>query len=376
MKIKSPIGFLALWSAFLAAGTWALPPSALLLTPRSVEASYPSDDSNPSEFWVGTEIAHAWLEATGRAYNPQSELILVAAGSPDAPVRLTVQAVNGDTVSEVDNSAVDWLPLGSLELNALVVSDSDGDPTFQSGESATIAVTPRLVVGSTVVADRAPRHFLGLSLAIGVTQSGPSETSELGHATVMLPMFSFASADLAVAALGRAEAAISGSGSGGSSGGSGIHCVNPDWIGHNGVQCCDWKERWDDDLAGCRSQFWNDFWHCFLISGASVLVAVAGCLASKCKWMPPLPPQIRVSCTTGCIAIVGGLGLIGAGFACYNYARSKERDCERDTNRYYQDMFVELGCSLKPGGSQSAIVEILEEQKLQQGEQLEPAVID
>jgi hypothetical protein len=49
---------------------------------------------------------------------------------------------------------------------------------------------------------------------------------------------------------------------------------------------------------------------------------------------------------------------------------------EIGTNPCYRDALVELGCSLKPGGSQSAIVEILEEQKLQQGEQLEPAVID
>ena len=31
MKIKSPIGFLALWSAFLAAGTWILPLGALAI---------------------------------------------------------------------------------------------------------------------------------------------------------------------------------------------------------------------------------------------------------------------------------------------------------------------------------------------------------
>jgi hypothetical protein len=38
MKIKSPIGFLALWSAFLAVGTWMLPVGALLSFPRQVQA--------------------------------------------------------------------------------------------------------------------------------------------------------------------------------------------------------------------------------------------------------------------------------------------------------------------------------------------------
>jgi len=38
MKIKSPIGFLALWSAFLAVGTWMLPVGVLLTSRRQVQA--------------------------------------------------------------------------------------------------------------------------------------------------------------------------------------------------------------------------------------------------------------------------------------------------------------------------------------------------
>ena len=76
---------------------------------------------------------------------------------------------------------------------------------------------------------------------------------------------------------------------------------------------------------------------------------------------------------TGCLVFVGGGGLLGAAWACYNHARGIERDCLRDANRYYQDKFDELGCALKPGGGQGAIVEILDAQKLQKGEGLEPA---
>ncbi len=50
---------------------------------------------------------------------------------------------------------------------------------------------------------------------------------------------------------------------------------------------------------------------------------------------------------------------------------SKFRDCQRDTNRYYQDKFLEIGCALKPGGSASDFVEIVAEQKLERGEGLE-----
>jgi len=376
MKIKSPIGFLALWSAFLAAGTWMLPPSALLLAARQVWANSSSDDSNASEFWVGTEIADAWENATGRAFNPGSELILVTQGSPDFPVQLSILASTGDAFSEVENSAVEWLPLGAFEMAALTETDNGPDPTFATGETVTIAVTPRLVVGSTVVANRAPGHFLGMSLTIDAVQSGSVDSSELARVSVILPMFAFARADLALDAMGRAAAAIQVGGSGDTSGGSGIFCVNPSWVGHNGVQCCEWKRLWDNELAECEGKFWNDFWHCFTLAAGSVLLVVVGCIASKCKWMPPIPPQIRVSCMTGCLIFVGGGGLAGAWWACYNYARGLERDCLRDANRYYQDKFLELGCALKPGGNQSAIIEILDAQKLQKGDGLEPSVTD
>ena len=372
-KINSVRRAFGLWCAFLATGTWVIPPSALLLATRPAEASHSTDASSASELWLGTEIAQAWEGATGRAYNPASELILFTEGSPDLPVRVGIFAATGDAYLEVENSTVDWLPLGFVELDALTATDSSPHPTFATGEYATIAVTPRLVVGSTMVGGRAPGHFLGMSLTIDASPSASGESSEAARVSVFLPMYSFASVDLALAALDRADSAIETGGSDHSSGGSGIQCINPDWVGHNGVQCCEWKTLWDDELAECERKFWNDFWSCWTLAAGLVLVATVGCIASKCKWMPPIPPHFRVSCMTGCLVFVGGGGLLGAAWACYNHARGIERDCLRDANRYYQDKFDELGYALKPGGGQGAIVEILDAQKLQKGEGLEPA---
>jgi hypothetical protein len=68
------------------------------------------------------------------------------------------------------------------------------------------------------------------------------------------------------------------------------------------------------------------------------------------------------------------IGIDSIGMFGHNaYARGIERDCTKDANRYYQDKFHELGCALKPGSSTSAIVEILDAQKLQKGAGLEPA---
>jgi hypothetical protein len=63
-------------------------------------------------------------------------------------------------------------------------------------------------------------------------------------------------------------------------------------------------------------------------------------------------------------------------WGCYNYARGIERDCVRDANRYYRDKLHELGCALKPGGTENAIIEILDAQKLQKGDGLEASITD
>ena len=78
----------------------------------------------------------------------------------------------------------------------------------------------------------------------------------------------------------------------------------------------------------------------------------------------------------GCLTFVGGGRLVGAAWACWNYARGIERECLREVNWHYQDKFLELGCALKPGGGQGAIVEILDAQKLQKGAGLEPATVN
>lgn len=111
-------------------------------------------------------------------------------------------------------------------------------------------------------------------------------------------------------------------------------------------------------------------------AAGSVLVATAGYIASKCKWMPPIPPQLRLSCTTGCLIIVGGGGLVVAMWGCYNYARGIERGCVRDANRCYRDEFQQLGYALNPGGTGNAIIEILDAQKLQKGDGLEASITD
>ncbi|MFN9076031.1 MAG: hypothetical protein ACK5WX_01250, partial [bacterium] len=50
MKIKSPIGFLALWSAFLAVGTWILPMGTLLIGSARTAQAAPISDADAESY--------------------------------------------------------------------------------------------------------------------------------------------------------------------------------------------------------------------------------------------------------------------------------------------------------------------------------------
>lgn len=367
MKINSVRRAFGLWCAFLAAGTWILPLGALFTPTRTAIGAVLRDESDPVTAWSGAEIATAWTTATGRAYNPSDELLVSTAGADDAPVELTVFKNVNDVLLEVPGSTICWSPLGSVEIDAVSTTDPSEEPSFSSGDDLTISVVPRVIAGVTSVAGQPLGYFVATSFTLGGSASGPSGEYSLESVTILLPMLSFASAELALAELARAEAAVAGSGTSGGSGG--IACINPNWVGLNGQQCCGLKALWEGEIEDCAAQFWNNFIACVIPAVGGVLVAAFGCLASKCKYIP-IP--FGLTCAQFCLGVVGGGGVIMAAIACYNHARSLERDCVRDANRFYIQLFHQVGCALKPGASGDAMAEVLAAQKLDQGDSLDP----
>jgi hypothetical protein len=368
MKIQSKRGVFGLWCAFLAAGTWILPMGGIFIPARESAGVVLCDEPGPATAWSGTELASAWATATGRSYNPSDELMVATAGTDDAPVELAVFKNVNDVLLQVPGSAICWSPLGSVEIDAVLATDPSAEPSFSSGDDLTISVIPRVIAGATSVAGQPLGFFVATSFTIGGSTSGPSGAYSLESLTIVLPMLSFTSAELALAELARSGAAVAGGG--GAGGGSGISCINPNWVGLNGQQCCELKADWDGELAGCTAQFWNNFWACLIPAAGAVVAAAFACLATKCKYIP-IP--FGLTCAKFCVGLVGGGGLVLAAITCYNHARSLERDCVVEANRYYKELFREAGCALKPGASGDAMAEVLAAQKLEQGDSLDPS---
>lgn len=367
MKINSVGSALGLWLSFLAIGTWVQAPGSMVIYAQGAITLPQGNETDAATTWAGTEIAAAWALATARPYDPSNELIIATAGSADVPVEFAVFTAEGDALLQVEGSHLCWTPLGSVLLDTVTWSDPNHDPTFDSGDELCAWLEPRIIAGATSVAGQSAGFFVATSFTVGGTSSGPSGVHGLDGLTIVLPMLSFESAELALAELGRAERAIGGGDEGG--GGGGLSCFNPDWIGLGGQQCCELKAAWDAELEDCAAQFWNNFWACLLPSAGAVLITAFGCVASRCRF---IPPPFGLTCAKFCLAVVGGGGLVLAAITCYNHARSLERECVRDANRYYQELFLENGCSLKPGASGAAMSEVLAAQKLAEGDTLDP----
>jgi len=101
MKIKSPIGFLALWSAFLAVGTWMLPVGALALPIRGAFAV-----PQPTPIDLDQDSSGSFMSVFGVA-PPDDRPVLFVAGSYAATDAYSL---------ELDGSFVQLRPRVSTEI--------------------------------------------------------------------------------------------------------------------------------------------------------------------------------------------------------------------------------------------------------------------
>lgn len=374
MKIKSPIGFLALWSAFLAMGTWVLPMGLPLLSVgEAAHASAPVGIASESPF-VGSEVDLAWRSATGQTIDIQSSVIAVVEGSAELPHRLAVLDLANQLISS--ETAATWIPLAGFE----VFSDYavHGDPSDGSMVHAVLSV--RLVAGTVIGANGSSGSFVGATIGGDATVSRGSDHASVSTG-IFLPLKSFATVDLALTHLAGLEAAASDPsegadwpGAGCGDGSAGINCHNPNWVGNNGQQCCRYKMCRDQKIALCDKTYSKDLVICTRTGALGLCAVWAACIASSCKFVFFVPPLMK-ACALTCAGVTVGAGVLGA-LACIERAERERDRCYGEANDWYFDRVDQAGCSPKPNATPTAIPEILSEQKLEAGDGLQQALVE
>jgi hypothetical protein len=293
MKIKSPKGLLALWTAFLAAGTWILPTAALTVgAVHSADAAPVASTDSPRLIYLDDVLVQPDERAGGNAIQQICDRLgvpvaandgagLVAEGSLSRGLDFTVMSGEADTGFRLQ-----------FQLDSRLVLHSR-DAALEGGRK--VSVRTMLFSGS---AAHGSRRIGVLGLAI-ITSVAALPNNPARSATIVLPLGETWHAGLASAFVRQTEALLREASSGDSadgsqdSGGGGIEC-------HPACQCQCGRE-----FDACKRIAMGAFWVCV---GAAVVLADAiilgacliGCAAANVAFAP---------CFFGCARIVAGAAL-------------------------------------------------------------------
>jgi hypothetical protein len=288
MKIKSPIGFLALWSAFLAAGTWSLPARALV-----------------------PEVASAATTAVvGSVESPKlihldDVLVPNDGGLPGGPDQQVCLRLGIPVATDQDAG---FVAEGSLSRGLeFVVMSGESDSGFRvqlqldsrlvlqtvhtmTSESRNVTVRTMLFSGLASHADK-NMGILGLAISTSVSATA-SEAAR--SATIVFPLGETYHAGLASAFVRQTEALMRESDATGAtnddqdSDGGGIHCT---------PACqCECGAGYD----ACKRIAIGAFWVCLglTVTAAHAILlgtCLIGCAAASVAFLP---------CFYGCAKIV------------------------------------------------------------------------
>lgn len=333
MKFGASLNYLATWLGMLAAGTWTLPVFTLSVAPRTAEA-VPMTSGSDDDGWTGSEVANAWALATGSAYTPASQVLTLQSGADHSPVLV-------DRVSVDDGT--------SLGLSWFMVDRSlpIAETTDETDEVSVVA-RAELVTGRVVGAAGHPGHFSGIRFAMSAEVAFGAGASQPSEQFALLPFAAFQAEADAIAFHESMVEASQGEGEGGGGEGGGIFCVNPNWRGFNGIECCMYESAFNDRVKACKFIYWGAVVAC-VVAALGTAVGVAKWALGRCAGICGDPGTValcELCFKLSIVAVVGtALFLISA---CILGAELYYRGCIADARATYTTDLANGGCPPKP----------------------------
>jgi hypothetical protein len=344
MKFGARLNYLATWLGMLAAGSWMLPVFTLGVAPRVVAAAPATSGSN-DDGWTGSEVATAWALATGSEYSPASQVLAIESGVDSVPVLV-------DRVSVEDGAS---LGLSWFMVDRSLPIAETTDETDATDEVSVVA-RAELVSGRVVGAAGHPGYFSGIRFAMSAEVPIGAGASQFSEEFALLPFAAFQTEADAIAFHDSMVEASQGEGEGGS-GGGGIFCVNPNWRGFNGVECCMFESAYQTGLKACRAMYWARFVACIVAALGAVVGTWKLCLEG-CRYPCMAGPAFCAPCTKACFWL-GGLAGLGVVIACEFQNQKWYQSCILEKLATYQTDLAENGCPPKPG-TQGAVMPSVE----------------
>jgi len=348
MKIKSPKGLLALWSAFLAAGTWMLPAGALLVQPVSANAAPRCHDkpqpTGPGE-WVwrhdanmATAMRDASIAVSGQAAPQGTMLSIVEVGGQQH-----LSLVSSDPQVDITH----WtIPLGRTAMFPMPAQSSsqmiEGEGGVVGVATHSVTIQPVLIELSALPAAPA---LLGvqvqLDLSVQQTGSGAAD----GQVNAIIPLEFGYSFESELGPLSALAAVMSGTAKSENSptaypiGGVNLYNIDctqhPTGSGRLGCFCDCWRD-WKGDTEDAHDNFMVELYGAGILILAAALVCMPICILT----LPAITTGggfvgLAAICVQCMKATVGGsIGLVTAALlqlaASMLYYWQKREDCVRD----------------------------------------------
>jgi hypothetical protein len=328
MRFGARLTYLTTWLGMLAAGSWVLPVFTVGVTPR-VAAAAPATSGSNDDGWTGSEVATAWALATGSEYTPATQVLGLESGADSVPVLV-------DRVSVEDGS--------SLGLSWFMVDRRlpIAETTDETAEVSVIA-SAELVTGRVLGAAGHPGYFSGIRFAMGAEVASGVGVSEPSEHFALLPVAAFhTEAD----AVDFHESMVEAS-QGGGSDELELSCINPNWRGFNGVECCMFESAYQNGLEACRSAYWARFVACIVLALGAVVGTWKLCLEG-CRYPCMAGPAFCAPCTKACF-LLGGLAGLGSVIACELQNQQWYQACILEKLAAYQTSLGDNGCPPTPG---------------------------
>jgi len=324
MRFGARLTYLTTWLGMLASGSWMLPVLTLGVAPRAAVA-VPATSGSHDDGWTGSELANAWALATGSEYTPASQVLALGSGADHSPVLV-------DRVSVEDGT--------SLGLSWFMVDRSlPIAETIDETAEVRIAFRAELVTGRVVEATGHPGYFSGVRFAMS------AEVASAPDAPEQFALFPLAAFQTEAEAVVFHESMVEAS-QGGGSDELELSCINPNWRGFNGVECCMFESALQLQLAACTQLWWAGLALCFSTMCVAAYAAAKPCLAG-CLATALLPPAFA-ACKKFCFwKTVGAAG--GALFLCQAANQLTYEACVRQKWAEYLTALATNGCPSKPG---------------------------
>jgi hypothetical protein len=135
----------------------------------------------------------------------------------------------------------------------------------------------------------------------------------------------------------------------GSGGSGGLACMNSNWIGTNGVQCCANQAIYNQALAACWARLMSGLLACFSDVIIRTGAIVVGCITVAAACIPFGGPKAYFICLVACMGLAS-FGSMAVFYACVGQRIFDLWACRADAAAQYARDLRDSGCWPPPEG--------------------------